>query len=320
VQRELAAATPAERGFWLGWRIHRHLRRCPACAHASRQVRQLERETRAWLNDQPPAALRDRIAAAISVSEPAAVVSTRSSGTLGFSHIAESLKRLKEKQTMNRRLALALTISAVGAVFAAGMWHDTASAELLRIQAAVGKARSVYAVYSVIGPAHQPSPRRQLWYQDGRWRLEVAHQPTRIYTDGKLWRYDPAQRKASDASGSFPAIPAELQRWAASGFVFEELMQDLGRSRWQGKIHRLGPASLDGHTARQIVISDADEGPEPVRLLFWIDDQTDLPLRVEKQHEINGQWTAQVMVQFQFNQALPARLFDPESLSGAATR
>jgi hypothetical protein len=224
---------------------------------------------------------------------------------------------------MNRRLALALTVSAVGGVLVAGMWHDTASAELLRIQAAVSKARSVHAVYSVVERDRRSSLRRQLWYQDGRWRLEVARQPTQIYTGGKLWRYDPTQGKATEASGSFPPVPAELQRWAASGFLFEELMQEMGRSRWQGKIRRLGTTSLDGRAVRQVLIADADDAPEPGtprreggRLLFWIDDQTDLPLRAEKQHEINGRWIDRVVVEFQFNQELPARLFDPDSLSG----
>src|SRR5437899_4487917 len=103
VQRELAASTPRERGLWLNWRIKRHLQRCPACAQARQQMRQLEKQMRHWLSDPPPEALRDRIAVAISQAVPESAVPATpapSPGALVFSHVAESLKRLKEKQTM----------------------------------------------------------------------------------------------------------------------------------------------------------------------------------------------------------------------------
>ena len=73
---------------------------------------------------------------------------------------------------------------------------------------------------------------------------------------------------------------------------------------------------MDGRKVRRILIDDFDEAPEPVRGILWVDDQTDLPLRLEKQHRVNGDWVVRGVLEFVFNQDLPSSLFDPESLSG----
>src|SRR5436190_1354588 len=66
VQREMAALSAAERASWRAWHLNRHLRRCPSCAAALERQRRLERQVAQWLDDPPPAALRDRVTVALA--------------------------------------------------------------------------------------------------------------------------------------------------------------------------------------------------------------------------------------------------------------
>jgi hypothetical protein len=61
-----------------------------------------------------------------------------------------------------------------------------------------------------------------------------------------------------EAPGAYPPVPPELERWAASGFLSEELMRDMGRSQWRGKIRRMGTTTVEGHTVRQILIGERE--------------------------------------------------------------
>src|SRR5437879_2960265 len=91
VQTTLSALADGELNRWHGWRVRRHLARCPECAAAYQQVEVLGEAARSWHDVAAPAALQARISAALAASSPRAHSASHGSGTGRPARVKESL-------------------------------------------------------------------------------------------------------------------------------------------------------------------------------------------------------------------------------------
>ena len=73
IQPHLEAFVDGELGWWMAWRVRRHLAGCGACASELAELQQIGRRARAWRNIPAPSGLQSRIAAALPPAAPLAV-------------------------------------------------------------------------------------------------------------------------------------------------------------------------------------------------------------------------------------------------------
>jgi hypothetical protein len=214
---------------------------------------------------------------------------------------------------MKRRFTLALAAAVAVGLIATSMWNHSAYAELGRIDAAIADAATAHVIQWDVKPSGERVKSNETWYKEGRYRSEgtgVGRPSVTIFADGTLWNFDTKANKVTfqKAKGPFGYNP--------SGFSIRAMQRDFARWGWKDKIHVIGNTALNGRAVRQVELEMANE---PVRVLFWVDLDTDLPIQFEKQAKRGDDWKTDGGGEFEFNRPVPDTLFDPHTLSKTAT-
>jgi Putative zinc-finger len=328
VNRKLNALVDGELQYWTKWRVNHHLAGCVNCATDFKEIQKLSEQVGDWLSVTAPATLKGRIASAVFSESPPKPASHL--GLLAPLSIGDRLNR-------KRIFAIVGVCLAIVAIWAYITKDPTALAAMKPMETAVRKVKSAHVRFVLIDSNGNRFVERELWFQAGpwrgRWRLADSRRGIQIYRNLRLWNYD-SQKNVLDFQLAF-GPPG--RRW--SGFSFSEISRDMihvGRPRvkdwtvkaklkqvfgdmigWgqpEAKADSLGTTKIGGREVAQYLIDNADDAPEPVRLIFLVDAATDLPISVEKQHRIGSEWITRGILEFEFNQLLPEQLFDPNSL------
>lgn len=72
---------------------------------------------------------------------------------------------------------------------------------------------------------------------------------------------------------------------------------------------------IEDHHVERYLVDPADEAPEPVRAWILVQADTDRPLRIEMERHLGGKWVTRGTVEFRFPDALPERIFEPQTLA-----
>lgn len=306
VQQELHSSRPEEIGRFTRGCIRRHLGHCAVCSDAAAQLSRLEAEVQALYPAAPPPDLQARIAGALaSVTQqvPASPSSVRA---------AYLYPRIRFWQNRAVRWSYSLTLAASLALCLLFIFRNqSAAAAIRRMQAAVGHVHSAHLITWWREGSHQEGalqPVEEFWYQDGCWRKTSRPDAggDRIIRDGATgktyYHYDLKQ-------GKVIAMTETGQQ--TDTFSFNTLAGDyfpIGADMRIRKLDRL----QEGEDVLDEMLVEMPAGQE--RMLFWVEEATDLPLRAEKQVWTGGQWYTVGKIWFEFNRLMPASLFDPHSL------
>lgn len=298
VQQALCLPDRGLIGRWNAHRIARHLEHCKACAEFAAGLSSLEEQTRRWREEDPPAMLQTRIAAALPQEREAFAAG------VGW--------QPWERGRAVRPFAFALTVALILTGLLLLSFHsDTAKAALRKMQEAVAAVRNAHTRIFTLQQNGVMHLEEEEWYEAGKWRKEGDY-GTRIILGDTYWRYYPEQKRLISMK--------ELGR-QRSHFSLEALTHDMASPDAQFTIQTQALTQEAGKPVSRLLVERAGVShPEQyARFLYWVDETTHLPIRMEEQHqiqEIQGDWKTTRRMEFEFNLNLPATLFDPRHLIG----
>jgi hypothetical protein len=278
-----------------GQSIQAHVAGCESCQSWLANLQALETRLQTWRAEAPPPGLQTRIAAAIETTD-------RSSRKNYFS-------LWKENPTMRRRsFAAALAVFAICAAYFSVLTSKPASA-YDRMLLALHHVKSAHMVIwyntAKTGPVHIEKV-EEAWYQDHRWRTNYGDgRPGGIIRDRTFYKYDEKQHKVVTGVVTGPPV---------TDFSLATIAGDYMPTGAHPHAELLGTTSENGKSVQEISLDLSNQGE---RMLFWVDSATGLPMRAEKQDldYHTKQWIVNGRFEFEFNQDLPASLFDPQTLA-----
>jgi hypothetical protein len=151
----------------------------------------------------------------------------------------------------------------------------------------------------------------EMWYQDGHWRKEgrwgsrliIAGSRPGSQVMGTYYRYDVHAHKV-----------VEMQETGAQWSTFT--IASLTSMNTYPGAYRVYAESTDpvgGHTA-QVLIVEMKGQEQGHRYRCTVDGATSLPVQIESQNRSGSEWQTTIRYVFDFNENLPASLFDPQDL------
>ena len=208
------------------------------------------------------------------------------------------------------RWGMALAVAGVLAVASVAVRPPLVAAEVLRrMEATLEEVRSAQMVRWTVMPDGTAQKDGATWYQDGYWRVEWSEggEPS-VFRDGKLWTYSATHNLVTvkRQPGPFSYNP--------SGLRFNAMLKDFTRWGWKREVRVERTLSVDDRPAALIAV---EEEGSPERMLFLVDQGSDLPIQMEAQQREGSGWVTRVRCEFRFNQVLPASLFAPPVPPGA---
>jgi hypothetical protein len=95
------------------------------------------------------------------------------------------------------------------------------------------------------------------------------------------------------------------------------MLQDYARWGWkrQVRVERAFPVN-----GRPTTLLAVEAGASPERMLFLVDRQTDLPVRIEAQLRQGTGWTTRLVMELSFDGAFPDSVFAPAFPEGTRIR
>ena len=274
-----------------------HLAQCDACRAWLADIERLEARIQGWRAVEPPEALQARIAAAVAAPNQ--------------SSWRKYLTLWKENLAM-QRLSYTLAVAAVAICALFFFVNGQAATAYERMALAVSHVKSAHMIVwyntAKTGPVRIEKV-EEVWYENRNWRKRYGDRTDndRIIRGSTYYAYDPTQRKVVASRETAPQIT------------------DFSLQALAGSYMPIGAhphAELVGNTVkngRRLQEVDLDLSNQGERMLFWVDPATGLPASAEKQDldYSSGQWVVNGRFAFEFNQPLPASLFDPASLAQA---
>jgi hypothetical protein len=294
--------------------IRVHAAKCDSCAAYLADVRMLEKSVGAWRTQPGDESLRDRIQSAIELAVTNRV-------------IGACRPVVKQGRTWAGLAAAAILTTAVllRLFFPVG---PSARAVAQEMAAAIDQIRNVhYTMWSLEYKSGEGASAldhkfqtlqivEQEWYQDHSWRKEgvwgsrliVAYPdyPTR-HADGTIgtyYRYDSEQHRVISMGES----GLQLSDFSLSG-----LLGPLYDSNPDVEV--IGHERNDGDAITVLALTGVGDY-RGERCVCYIDDDTNLPERIDMQtaSPVDGGWTTTARDTLEFNQNLPASVFDPSTL------
>ncbi len=198
------------------------------------------------------------------------------------------------------RFGLALGGALAAVLLAIFVWPRRAAAiSLRRIQSAILDTRSAHIVTWDIGPGASRVKSNELWYQQGKWRIERAEgKMVTVCADGVVSDYNGILDRVLITHADRPSGYDTM-----SGFSLTASRGDAIKSGQHMRMERQGETR---DSLEYLVTSDV----YPLsRARLWVDTKTDLPLRSEVERKDNGQWVKKTTCEFRFNEPLAADLF-----------
>lgn len=216
---------------------------------------------------------------------------------------AVDLARIADAQGIVRqhgrsRLRMGLGVGFASAAVVATMLlvpSNSAAAYLRHIRQRITDAKSAHMIDWNVGKDGKRVKSREVWYQDGKWRLESTLQGESTITDGeKKWVY--AQRQALVRVSA----DGELFTNGPSGFKISSMIADAGG---KSKLKIVDEGTFD----RVTMFNPIDNSSFTV----WVDKKTDYPVRGRVEALTpNGPILLETF-EFEFNKAIPATTFAP---------
>lgn len=178
-----------------------------------------------------------------------------------------------------------------------------AAQALRRIQGAMAGAHSADEVTWRVQPDGRLSKESEIWYQDGKWRLELQNPPRiQVYENGRLWSYQPEQNSVEVWRTTSPF------GYRPSGFTLAAMTLDSRWSGWRGLLSVGRTSRVHGRWMYEVTLQ-SDGGHE--RALALVDRATDLPVRWTAQRQVGGRWVTARGGENHYNEPLSQRLFSP---------
>lgn len=217
--------------------------------------------------------------------------------------------RTKQRSLRRKRIRTGLGLAGATAMLLliAIAWPKLVAAQVMRhMEAAVNDVKSAHVVSWQIAPDGSRSKQGELWYQNGQWRIvdEQRHR-IQIFTNGKLWTYEPQADKVTVISSKGPFA------YTPSGFSVASMMSDYTRWGWKDKFGLLNDTIIDGRKVHQVSIESSNP-LETSRVLMLVDVASDLPLRHEITVRAADGRELKGVSDYTFNSQLEAQLFDPK--------
>jgi outer membrane lipoprotein-sorting protein len=203
------------------------------------------------------------------------------------------------------RVRLSLTFAGVAmlTVLAAISWPTLVAAQTLyRMESVMNDARSAHSTLWNVDRDGTRMKFNEMWYQAGMWRMEKSDpQEVQIFSDGKLWAYDPTAQEVRVQSRPGPFA------YNSSGFSLSAYMHDIARWGWHDKIRLDGETVVNGRSVRRVIIDRDVE-----RVLLLVDAQTDLPFSFEVQRKTDLGTEVGMVGTIEYNTPLAPSLFVPD--------
>lgn len=221
-------------------------------------------------------------------------------------HRVAQLKQQKSRRLLRRGLALAsVTFAVVLTVITLPkilVWRA-----LAQMADAAENARSMHTVAWAIEADGSRRKTGEIWFQDGRWRIERPRE-VQIFAGAKLFTFQPRARLATWRKAE------EMFAYNSSGFSIRAMATDIARWGWRDKI-TLSPdeQTIDGRRARVAVIETAI-GKN--RIVLYADPKTMLPFRYDLLRPTLDGWKISGMSTMEYNRPLSAALFEPKFPAG----
>lgn len=221
-------------------------------------------------------------------------------------HRVAQMKKQKHRRFVRRGFALASVAFAV-------LFSVTTLPKILVWRAlaqmadAAESARSMHSVKWAIEADGSRRKTREVWFQDGRWRIEQPRE-VQVFAGAKLFTFQPRSRLATwrKAEGMFA--------YNSSGFSIRAVTADIARHGWRDKL-TLSPdeQTIDGRRARVATIEPARER---IRIVLYADPKTMLPFRNDLLRPTRDGWKINATSTMEYNRPLSAALFEPKFPAG----
>ncbi|HVT12630.1 MAG TPA: hypothetical protein VHE55_10205 [Fimbriimonadaceae bacterium] len=173
---------------------------------------------------------------------------------------------------------------------------NSAASYLRRVRQRIGDAKSAHMIDWSIGPDGKRTKESEIWYQDGKWRIDSGGRGSETIADGEhKWLYQPSHKtvRVSAADGPFSKNP--------SGFTLSSMIADMGSSN---KIKIVD----EGASEKFTVLNPIDN----TILTLWIDKKTDYPIRGTVETQTRNGPRLIGTLECEFNKPLSASLFAPQ--------
>jgi hypothetical protein len=217
------------------------------------------------------------------------------------------LKVARNKRLTHFRRRARAVFALVGATAAAALFialqPKLATARVLeRMEAAIRDVRAARLVLYRVQPDGSRIRTTEIWIQNGQTRSEERDGTVTLYTQGRLWQYDPQLQRVivRKAAGAYA--------YNRSGFTVAAMVRDMTGWGWQKKLRDAGEAVVNNRRVHLVMIEDA-RGPE--RTILYVDPETDLPLRSEVQIK-QETWKTLMEAEHHYNPSMAAGLFRTE--------
>lgn len=286
-QKNLNALADNELSGWQKWRVKRHLSKCAFCSAELTEIKKLSAQARTWRNAEPSPELKKRIAAAVFEQKP--VVQNNPS----FIHRKVFFKPVLITVSL---LFVSLIIAATW--FGVVKEDNPISVIQRRVAPALENVKNAHLVYSTT-----QRKQRELWFQDGVWLEKTYGKSVRIFRDGLLWEYDcETQSAKSFYAENYPGAFINNEEFRAVRDEFLRPNAEIVKAYKLGTLIRSNQTKINDYAL--------ENANSATRLIVAVDMSTDLPVRVEKQTLVGGEWVTQIKVDFEFNEKSPPEIFD----------
>lgn len=205
---------------------------------------------------------------------------------------AISGRRTRYKARLGLGLATAACAAVAGVLLLPGA---AAAAYLHHVRQHVVDAKSAHIVEWAIEPDGQRRKTRELWYQNGKWRVDSPMFSNVTIADSDTrWVYSPADHSVSVSRQQKPYM-------ASNGFTLTSMISD-------GGPHDKLEITDEGPFKKVVIRNPIDSS----MITFWVDKATDYPVRGQIQGNTPHGLQLESTFECQFNMPLAEVLFTPD--------
>lgn len=279
---------------WNAWRLRRHIAHCPTCAAELAAVQHLTQRARAWRSISVPAGLVKHPNTFSTDTQPYTVRRQPATPSMRWASIAATAVAVL--------IGVSLTLSP----------HSHAiGSPLQQMETAVHQAHSVHMTLWWRSGQYQQGPMQKVeedWYQNGKWRKTSASnnggdriilsQANRL----EYYHYDTVKHRVISLQELAPQ---------QKNFSLEALAGEFFPTGANPQVQVIGRVQNGNEVRQEVRVSLPNQGQQ---MLFWLQPQTNLPIRAEKQVFRNGHWATIGQMRLTFNQPISPSVFDPKTL------
>ncbi|MEA2551897.1 MAG: putative zinc-finger [Fimbriimonadaceae bacterium] len=146
----------------------------------------------------------------------------------------------------------------------------------------------------------------EFWAKDNRWKMDAFGGFKMLYNDGILYTL------AGDKAVATAKVPKEDMPEKLGDLLFNELSKAQDELKKEGNIRFVGEVREGGRTLRTLEVTGLHDDYKNIRLMYWVDEETDLPARFQVwAKDDKGQEQLVTTITCDFNQEYPDAMFQP---------